>query len=288
MNIKHVSAAFLLFCAAAVEAAPQVIAHRGGTGDAPENTLPAIEKALNNHADAIWITVQLSKDGVPVLYRPSDLSSLTNLKGKVSEFTAEQLAKADAAINFGTPDSPYRNKNIGIPTLKQALTRWPDTFFYLDIKSPDAVPADIANAIHRVLSSSKALQRTRIYSTDSRFLAALPPDVARFESRDITRTLLANVTMGHQCGITAEDSRERWYGLELQSQVEVVEKFTLGEGRSKATVRWDDEAMSCFRSQPGAHIILLGINDAESYQQAVKLGADGVLVNSPLMIAGLK
>ena len=57
-------------------ALPQIIAHRGGTGDAPENTLEAIRLALAHHADAMWLTVQLSKDGVPVLYRPADLSAL--------------------------------------------------------------------------------------------------------------------------------------------------------------------------------------------------------------------
>ncbi|WP_274517998.1 glycerophosphodiester phosphodiesterase family protein, partial [Yersinia pestis] len=58
--------------------APQIIAHRAGTADAPENTFPAISKALANGADAIWITLQLSKDNIPVLYRPSDLKELTN------------------------------------------------------------------------------------------------------------------------------------------------------------------------------------------------------------------
>ncbi|HDU8690889.1 TPA: glycerophosphodiester phosphodiesterase, partial [Morganella morganii subsp. morganii] len=43
-------------------AAPQIIAHRAATADAPENTLYAIDKALSNKADAIWITLQLSKD----------------------------------------------------------------------------------------------------------------------------------------------------------------------------------------------------------------------------------
>jgi hypothetical protein len=38
---------------------PQIIAHRGGTGDAPENTLEAIHLALEHHADAMWLTVQL-------------------------------------------------------------------------------------------------------------------------------------------------------------------------------------------------------------------------------------
>lgn len=82
-------------------AAPQLIAHRGGTGDAPENTLPAIKLALENNAEAIWVTVQLSRDGVPVLYRSSDLSALTNSEGKVSGLTAAELAKVDAGWKWG-------------------------------------------------------------------------------------------------------------------------------------------------------------------------------------------
>ena len=55
--------------------------------------LPAIKLALENKAEAIWITVQLSQDGVPVLYRPSDLSALTDHTGKISSFSAAELTR---------------------------------------------------------------------------------------------------------------------------------------------------------------------------------------------------
>ncbi|EPM1120215.1 glycerophosphodiester phosphodiesterase family protein, partial [Klebsiella pneumoniae] len=79
--MKKILTALCLLATAGAWAAPQLIAHRGGTGDAPENTLPAIKLALENNAEAIWVTVQLSRDGVPVLYRSSDLSALTNSEG---------------------------------------------------------------------------------------------------------------------------------------------------------------------------------------------------------------
>ena len=82
--MKKILTALCLLATTGAWAAPQLIAHRGGTGDAPENTLPAIKLALENNAEAIWVTVQLSRDGVPVLYRSSDLSALTNSEGKVS------------------------------------------------------------------------------------------------------------------------------------------------------------------------------------------------------------
>jgi len=261
--------------------APQIIAHRGGTADAPENTLPAIEMALKNRADAIWITVQLSKDGIPVLYRPSDLKALTNQQGPVSQFTAAELAKIDAGWAFSSGEShPYRDKNIGIPTLENVLKAFPKTTFYIDIKTQDAAPDKMAAALSGVLQQTHSLGRTRIYSTDAKYLEALPAALPRFESRDLTRTALANITMAHECQIKPE-KKSRWYALEMKRDVEVVEKYTLGEARSKAILEWDKEAMDCFRSQGEAHIILIGINNQADYQQAKKLGADGVIVNSP-------
>ena len=56
------SATFIVNAQSATVSSPQIIAHRAGTADAPENTLPAIDKALSNGVDAIWITLQLSKD----------------------------------------------------------------------------------------------------------------------------------------------------------------------------------------------------------------------------------
>jgi len=267
--------------AAPVAHAPQIIAHRGGTADAPENTLPAITLALKNGADAIWITAQLSGDNIPVLYRPSDLKTLTNQQGLVSHYTAAELAKMDAGWAFGSGEAhPYRGKNIGIPTLESVLKAFPKTTFYIDIKTPDAAPDKMATALDKVLQETHSLARTRIYSTDTKYLEALPATLPRFESRDLTRTALANITMAHQCQIKPE-KQGRWYALEMKRDVEVVEKYTLGEARSKATLEWDKEAMDCFRSQGEAHIILIGINDQADYQQAKTLGADGVLVNSP-------
>ncbi|WP_259745192.1 glycerophosphodiester phosphodiesterase family protein, partial [Pseudomonas protegens] len=63
------------------EQRPLIVAHRGGAADFPENTLLAIDNALGNRVDMLWLTVQLSRDGVPVLYRPADLSANTQATG---------------------------------------------------------------------------------------------------------------------------------------------------------------------------------------------------------------
>lgn len=257
-------------------AGPQLIAHRGGTADAPENTLPAIGLALENQARAVWITVQLSRDKVPVLYRPSDLSALTTAQGKISQYSQAELATFDAGAKW--------KEKIGgttIPTLQAVLERWPDVPFYIDIKSPDADPAEMGKRLLQVLTDTHSLKRVRVYSTEDRYLDALPAEVPRFVTRSETRTRLANISLSHLCQPPERQMDDYWYALELNRKVEVVEKFTLGEGVSPATLTWDKEAMDCFRSQGNAHIIFIGVKSAQDYQKAVELKADGVMVDSP-------
>lgn len=61
---------------------PMIVAHRAGTRDFPENTVLAITNAVAAGVDGMWLTVQVSSDGVPVLYRPSDLATLTDGAGR--------------------------------------------------------------------------------------------------------------------------------------------------------------------------------------------------------------
>ena len=279
--MRKIFSVSLLFLACAASAHPEIVAHRGGTADAPENTLPAIKLALENKADIVWITVQLSRDGVPVLYRPADLKALTRLQGKVSQFTAEELAKADASVKWKDKGLAKDMLNTSVPTLKSVLTVWPDTRFFIDIKSPDADPATMGNALLNVLKETDSLNRVRVYSTEDRYMAALPVEIPRFVTRSETRTRLATVSLSHECLPPSQKMDDYWYGLELNRKVEVVEKFTLGEGVSPATLTWDKEAVDCFRSQGNAHLIFIGVNSEEDYQKAKTLGAEGVLVDSP-------
>ncbi len=145
-------------------------------------------------------------------------------------------------------------------------------FFYIDIKSPDADPTVMGQRLLEVLKTTDSLDRVRVYSTEDRYIAALPPAIPRFVTRSETRTRLANISLSHQCQPASQRDGEQWYGLELKRKVEVVEKFTLGEGISPATLTWDKEAMDCFRSQDKAHIIFFGINSAEDYRTAIELG----------------
>ncbi len=69
----------------------EIIAHRGGAGMAPENSLQCIEKAIATGADAIEIDIRLTKDEVIVVCHDSNLKRTTNGKGKIEEMTFEEV-----------------------------------------------------------------------------------------------------------------------------------------------------------------------------------------------------
>jgi glycerophosphoryl diester phosphodiesterase len=93
-----------------------VVAHRGFSGTAPENTLLAFKKALELGVDMIELDVHLSKDGEVVVIHDDTLNRTTNGKGKVVEYTLRELKQLDAGSFFSPPFSGER-----IPTLKEVL-----------------------------------------------------------------------------------------------------------------------------------------------------------------------
>lgn len=100
----------------ASSAIPCVIAHRGASGHAPENTLAALRKAAE--LGAIWVEfdVMLSRDGWPVLMHDDDLARTTDGRGPLAEMSLSQLRELDAGRWFSKVFAGER-----IPTLKEAL-----------------------------------------------------------------------------------------------------------------------------------------------------------------------
>lgn len=116
-------AAVLTACAASdapPAAGPRVlkVAHRGGAGLAPENTLAAFEVGLAHRADLLELDVHLSKDGQLVVIHDASLARTTNLGGEVADYTAAELAAANAAAKFVGPAAAGPQP---IPTLAQVL-----------------------------------------------------------------------------------------------------------------------------------------------------------------------
>ncbi len=93
-----------------------IVAHRGASGKAPENTLASIRQAIEDGSDWIEIDVQETGDGEIVAIHDSDLMKLAGVNLKVWESTLKQLRGIDVGSWFGSEFSAER-----IPTLAQVL-----------------------------------------------------------------------------------------------------------------------------------------------------------------------
>lgn len=96
----------------------EIVAHRGYSARAPENTLAALELAIEAGADALEFDVHTAVCGVPVLFHDATLDRTTNGSGPIREKTVEELSGLDAGGWFG---AEFRDEPI--PTLERALTR---------------------------------------------------------------------------------------------------------------------------------------------------------------------
>ncbi len=145
-----------------------IIAHRGASARAPENTLPAFELALEDGADALELDVRLTSDGVPVVIHDPTLDRTTDARGPVADLPLERLREVDAGARF-SPDRgrsfPWRGQGVRIPTLEEVLNTFPTTPCIIELKVPSA-----AAAVQRLLQERRAVDRCVLMSFDPRAL----------------------------------------------------------------------------------------------------------------------
>ncbi len=99
---------------------PLIIAHRGESFDAPENTLAAINLAWERDAEAVEIDVQLSKDNELVVIHDTDTKRLTGIDKKIKDQTLEELKKLDVG---SWKDITFVDEKI--PTIDEVLATVP-------------------------------------------------------------------------------------------------------------------------------------------------------------------
>lgn len=102
---------------------PLIVAHRGASADALENTLAAFALALEQGADGVELDVQLSADGRPVVFHDFSVERLTGVAGSVAQMTVAELQ----ALDLGGGQM--------VPTLDEVLSQFgPRTLYNIEIK----------------------------------------------------------------------------------------------------------------------------------------------------------
>ena len=116
---------------------PLLVAHRGGAGLAPENTLPAFTMAVDAWgADMLEMDVRLTADDEVVVIHDETVDRTTEGSGRVADFTLARLRTLDAGHRFSAPDGrlTYRERGVRIPTFDEVLDACPDVRINVEAK----------------------------------------------------------------------------------------------------------------------------------------------------------
>lgn len=153
--------------------APLLIAHRGYAARYPENTLPALQAAVEAGARWLEFDVQLSADRVPVLLHDTTLERTAGLAGSVFELTARQLS----AIAVGEPARfGARFADVTIPTLAEFVAWFatqPQVQAFVEVKTESIQRFGAETVIAAVMRALEAArERCVLISYDDAFLSA--------------------------------------------------------------------------------------------------------------------
>jgi glycerophosphoryl diester phosphodiesterase len=164
-----------------------VTAHRAAHDIYPENSMPAIERAIALGVDIIEIDIRLTKDGVPVLMHDESVDRTTNGKGSVKELTFAEIEKLYLKGTDGEATS------LRVPTLSEAL-RVADGKILVDL---DLKTGDVEPTISRVIETGtldQALFFNGNYELLQKFRAIAPNFLAFPRARSTEQTSLAVAT----------------------------------------------------------------------------------------------
>lgn len=193
--------------------APLHIAHRGGAGLYPENTLYAFQQAVAAHGtQMIELDVHATADGEIVVFHDDDLDRTTDASGPLRDRTWAELQAVDAGYRW-TDDGarfPFRGQGVGVPRLVEVLRALPDLPINLEIK-PDR--PELAAPVVALLKAEGALARCCLGSFHDRVGEALhgaAPDACHYFAQGPLTAFVMAALMGQ---LLPQD--DRWHVLDM-------------------------------------------------------------------------
>jgi glycerophosphoryl diester phosphodiesterase len=241
-------------------AAPvEIIAHRGASHDAPENTLAAVQLAWKQGADAVEFDVYLSKDGQIVVIHDKDTKRTAGVDKPVVEQTLEQLRMLDVGK---WKDASFTGEKI--PTLSELLATVPvGKRVFIEVKcGPEIIPA-----LKRDIAAAKLKpEQTAIISFSADVVAAAKKELPALKAYWIVSLGSAKKKPKKEWtpeALVARAKKIAADGLDLSADAEITPPFI-----QKAT-------------EAGLPAYVWTVNDAELGKRMIKAGVVGITTNRP-------
>lgn len=236
-----------------------VVAHRGASGHAPENTMTAFRQAVELGAQFIETDLQITRDARVVAIHDLTLDRTTNGRGPVHVKTLEEIRALDAGSWFD-PGGPRSFAGERIPTLNEIFqfAQERDVNFYLEIKS--GANWGVEHAVVAAVRELDAIARVVILSFDASAL-------------DSVYRLDETIMTGYLCDVPSTDLVERAVRLGARQLA------PRGDLVTPALVKKAHAA--------GLQVVTWTINEPEQMRLLIAAGVDGIMTDYPDRLAAV-
>ncbi|OGR07145.1 MAG: hypothetical protein A2341_03355 [Deltaproteobacteria bacterium RIFOXYB12_FULL_58_9] len=243
---------------------PLLMAHRGASRYAPENTLEAFDLAMRVGAQVLEMDVRLTRDREVVVIHDATVARTTNGTGPVASLSAAELLRLDAGHNFeANGETLFRDGGCIVPRLEDVLKAFPNAGFNIEIKDR-GMAREVLDVLHRI-----GPQNVVLAAADDDVMAELvtfEPSCPRSLCRGEVKGFLVDAYRGR--------SLQRFRGRALQIPVR-HHRFAWSL-LPVATRRVIDAAHAA-----GIEVHLWTVNDPKEASDWIARGVDGIFTDDP-------
>jgi glycerophosphoryl diester phosphodiesterase len=247
---------------------PLVIAHQGGDGIRPGDTMVAFEHAVQIGADVLEMDAHITKDGQMVLMHDEKVDRTTDGTGLIEDLSLAELKQLDAAYKWSNDDGktfPYRGQGIQVPTLEDLFQKFPDMRYVIEIKlTENPIDKPLCDLLRQYNMQDKVVIASFHDEAMRRFRETCP-EVATSASRgEVTKFVLLGKIFLSGLVTPQYESIQPPYDPEESMNIPIMTKRFIRESHAKniAVEPWT-------------------VDDPALMKQYIEWGVDGIMTDRP-------
>lgn len=244
---------------------PRLFAHRGASGEAPENTLVAFRRAAETGIVYAELDVHTSRDGQVVVIHDETLERTTDGHGKVRDHTLAALQQLDAGCRFsldGGQTFPFRAAGVRIPSLAEVFEALPHLRFTVEIKQTDPPMEELVIAVVRDCQREGSVLLASEHDQVVARVRALAPDIATSFAAGEVVDFIQRVATGQLAAY-----RPPAQALQIPPEFQGIPLVTA-------------ETVAAAHSL-GCEVHVWTINEPQEMERLLDLGVDGIMSDFP-------
>ncbi len=244
---------------------PRIIAHRGASGTAPENTIVAFEKAIEAGADVLEMDVHATSDGHIVVMHDPALGRTTDGSGPISALTLKQVKKLDAGYKFTSDEGetfPFRGKKVTVPTLREVAKRFRKVPFNIEVKENET---GNEHAVAKLLKKLGHAEITLLAAEQDVMMGRLRPAAPEFPTNFCGSEALEFFQRANQDDW--DDYTPPGNALQIPEEYGGIQLLT-------------PELIEAAHSQ-GVEVHIWTVNEEDDMRRILEMGVDGIMTDHP-------